>query len=46
MLISVKLLTKDVIIIYELVLVHEKFSVLTEAVPKSIQEWLSRSKLK
>ena len=42
MLISVKLLTKDVITIYELVSVHEKFGILIKAVPKSIQSRNSR----
>ena len=56
MLISVKLLTKDVIIIYALGSVHEKFGIWIKAIPKSLQrwnpgrarwkEWLSHSKLK
>ena len=51
MLISVKLLTKYVIIISALGSVHEKFGVWIKAVPKSLgrarrKEWLSRSKLK
>ena len=42
MLISVKLLTKYVIIIYALGLVHEKFGVRIKAVPKSLQRRNSR----
>ena len=42
MLISVKLLTKYVIIIYALGSVHEKFGVLLKAVPKSRQRRNSR----
>ena len=46
MLTSVNPLTKYVIIIYALGLVHEKFGVWIKAVPKSLQERLSSSKLK
>ena len=42
MLISVKVLTKYIITIYKLVSVHEKFGILIQAVPKSIQSRNSR----